>query len=71
MTDRQEIDRLKRLIKTMFIHIYDGCTDYDPSDSFGGCDDCRHARHGRYECARLENIKSRMEALGIDWREWL
>ena len=71
MTEKQEIDRLRRLVKTMFVHINDGCTDYDPFDRFGGCDNCRQARHGNYECARLENIKCRMEALGIDWRELL
>ena len=69
MTDKQRADRLRRLVKTMFRHISDGCSYYEPFDRFGRCDDCRHAIHGRYECARLENIKRRMEVLGIDWRE--
>ena len=69
MTDKQLINRLKRLVKTMYARIDNGCTDYAPWDSLGGCADCKHAVHGRYECRRFEDIKRRMKECGIDWEE--
>lgn len=69
MTDKQLIDRLRRLVKSMYTHIDDGCTDYDLWDGLGGCADCKYAVHGRYECKKFEDIKRRMKECGIDWKE--
>ena len=69
MTDKQLIDRLRRLVKSMYTHIDDGCTDYDLWDGLGGCAECKYAVHGRYECKKFEDIKRRMKECGIDWKE--
>lgn len=69
MTDKQLIDRLRRLVKTMYRHIDKGCADYDIWDRLGGCDECKYAVHSRYECRKFEDIKRRMKECGIDWEE--
>ena len=69
MTDKQLIDRLRRLVKSMYMHIDNGCTDYDLCDILGGCVECKYAVHGRYECKKLEDMRRRMRECGIDWEE--
>ena len=69
MTDRQLINKLRRLVKTMYKHMDNGCSDYSPWDGMGGCLDCRHARQKKYQCTKFEDIKRRMKECGIDWEE--
>ena len=69
MTDKQLINRLRRLVKTMYVHIDNECADYDPWDMFGVCADCKYAVRSRYECRKFEDIKRRMKECGIDWEE--
>ena len=69
MTDKQLIDRLRRLVKTMYTQMDNGCTDYEPWDRLGSCVDCKYAVHGRCECKKFEDIKRRMKECGIDWEE--
>ena len=68
MTDKQLIDRLRRLVKTMYGHMNKGCTGYDLWDDIG-CADCKYAVRSRYECRKFEDIKRRMKECGIDWKE--
>lgn len=67
MTDKQLIARLRGLVKSMYVHIENGCSDYEPWGL--ACDGCRHARQGSLSCAKLEGIKRRMKGLGVDWEK--
>jgi len=68
MTDKQLINKLRRLVKTMYGHIDNGCADYDPWDDIG-CADCKYAVRSRYECRKFEDIKRRMKECDIDLEE--